>query len=58
MMKVVTHSFATNLLEHGTDLRKTQVVLDQGSIRSTTIYTQVSPRQIAAVGSPLEEPTM
>lgn len=58
--KVVTphmlrHSFATNLLEHGTDLRKIQVVLGHGSIRSTTIYTQVSPGQIAAVRSPLED---
>lgn len=58
--KVVTphmlrHSFATNLLEHGTDLRKIQVVLGHGSIRSTTIYTQVSPGQIASVRSPLED---
>ena len=61
--KVVTphmlrHSFATNLLEHGTDLRKIQVVLGHGSIRSTTIYTQVSPSQIAAVRSPLEDLTV
>ncbi len=58
--KVVTphmlrHSFATNLLEHGTDLRRIQVVLGHGSIRSTTIYTQVSPGQIAAVRCPLED---
>ncbi|WP_005033233.1 tyrosine-type recombinase/integrase [Holophaga foetida] len=58
--KVVTphmlrHSFATNLLEHGTDLRKIQVVLGHGSIKSTTIYTQVSPSQIASVRSPLED---
>jgi site-specific recombinase XerD len=61
--KVVTphmlrHSFATNLLDHGTDLRKIQVVLGHGSIRSTTIYTQVSPSQIAAVRSPLEDLTV
>ena len=58
--KVVTphmlrHSFATNLLEHGTDLRKIQVVLGHSSIRSTTIYTQVSPTQIASVRSPMED---
>jgi site-specific recombinase XerD len=58
--KVVTphmlrHSFATNLLEHGTDLRRIQVVLGHGSIRSTTIYTQVSASQVASVRSPLED---
>jgi site-specific recombinase XerD len=58
--KVVTphmlrHAFATHLLEHGTDLRKIQVVLGHGSIKSTTIYTQVAPSQIAAVRSPLED---
>lgn len=58
--KVVTphmlrHSFATNLLEHGTDLRKIQVVLGHGSIKSTTIYTQVSPSQVASVRSPMED---
>jgi site-specific recombinase XerD len=58
--KVVTphmlrHSFATNLLEHGTDLRKIQVVLGHGSIKSTTIYTRVSPEQVASVRSPMED---
>jgi site-specific recombinase XerD len=49
------HAFATHLLENGTDLRKIQVVLGHGSIRSTQIYTQVVPSQIAAVRSPLED---
>ena len=58
--KVVTphmlrHAFATHLLEQGTDLRRIQVVLGHGSIRSTTIYTQVSAKEIASMRSPLED---
>ena len=58
--KVVTphmlrHAFATHLLEQGTDLRKIQVVLGHGSIKSTTIYTQVSTKEIASLRSPLED---
>lgn len=58
--KVVTphmlrHAFATHLLEQGTDLRRIQVVLGHGSIKSTTIYTQVSAKEIASLRSPLED---
>ena len=49
------HAFATHLLENGEDLRRIQVVLGHGSIRSTQVYTQVSPSQIAAIRSPLED---
>ena len=52
---MLRHAFATHLLEAGTDLRKIQVVLGHGSIKSTQIYTQVAPSQIAAVRSPLED---
>lgn len=61
--KVVTphmlrHAFATHLLEQGTDLRKIQVVLGHGSIKSTTIYTQVSAKEIASLKSALEGLTL
>ncbi|HEX7553349.1 MAG TPA: tyrosine-type recombinase/integrase, partial [Geothrix sp.] len=61
--KVVTphmlrHAFATHLLEQGTDLRKIQVALGHASIKSTTIYTQVSAKEIASLISPLESLTL
>jgi len=52
---MLRHAFATHLLENGEDLRRIQVVLGHGSIRSTQIYTQVSSSQIAAIRSPLED---
>lgn len=51
---ILRHSFATHLLESGTDLRYIQTLLGHSSTKTTEIYTQVAVNNFKLIKNPLD----
>ena len=48
------HSYATHLLENGTDLRHIQELLGRSKPKTTMIYTHVTSKALMNIKSPLD----
>ena len=53
-LHALRHSFATHLLERGTDIRIIQALLGHDKLDTTARYTRVATGVIASIASPLD----
>lgn len=53
-LHTLRHSFATHLLEHGTDIRYIQDLLGHSSPKTTMIYTHISDSSVQNIRNPLD----